>query len=59
MVKTEDFNVSELQELVIKHNCGARRTQSRARSSYAEPQPAIALDLIVKCKVTIFNTPCQ
>ena len=24
-------------------NCGARRTQSRARSSYAEPQPAIAV----------------
>ena len=26
MEKTEDFNVLELQELVIKHNCGKKHT---------------------------------
>ena len=30
------------------------RIHQKARSSYAEPQPAIALDLIVKCKGTTF-----
>ena len=28
MEKTEDFNVLELQELAIKHNCGKKHTSS-------------------------------
>ena len=32
MEKTEDFNVSELQELVIKHNCGKKHTSLTQKS---------------------------
>ena len=32
MEKTEDFNVFELQELVIKHNCGKKHTSLAQKS---------------------------
>ena len=32
MEKTEDFNVLELQELVIKHNCGKKHTSLAQKS---------------------------
>ena len=40
--------------LVCDYKGSARRMQSRARSSYAEPQPSLAVHLQLHCKGTTF-----
>ena len=57
MEKTEDFNVFELQELVIKHNCGKKHTSLAQKSMIVKsyllnhvPLEQLSADFGVSCR---------